>query len=173
MGSRKLTTFGLGFGIFLITCSFGQFWTVSAVEPGETEVSEDLCTATEAEIRAEYQRDHLNQKLQTWKEYWGWVQGFYKGNFLADGWTKYSQTTLDVVKSKDARPGIVKKLNRLGKLISREWAKHDSVRKITTTDLRRWHDAITEARRNDDGTGQGIQSALDKINDLAEKQLAG
>jgi hypothetical protein len=136
-------------------------------------VAEGFYTPTEAEIRAEYQRDRSNQKLQSWKEYRGWVEGFYQGNFLADGWTKYCQTTLDVVKSKDARPGILKKLNHLGKLISGEWAKHDSVRKITTTHLRRWHDVITEARRNDDGTGRGIQSAIDKINDLAEKQLAG
>jgi hypothetical protein len=173
MRLRKLTSYRLTFGIFIAFCSFEHCLPVSAVEPGETEVAESLYTPTEAETRAEYQRDRSNQKLQTWKEYWGWVQGFYRGNLLADGWTKYSQSTLAVVKAKDARPEILKKLNRLGKLISREWAKHDSVRKITTTDLRRWHDAITEARRNDDGTGQGIQSALDKINDQAEKQLAG
>ena len=96
---------------------------MTGLSQGETEAAEGLYTPTEAEIRAEYQRDRSNQKLQTWKEYWGWVQGFYQGNLLADGWTKYSQSTLDVVKAKDARTGILKKLNHLGKLISREWAK--------------------------------------------------
>jgi hypothetical protein len=173
MGPRKYTSYGLTFGILIAACSFEYCPSVYAAPLGDSEAAEGVSIPTEAEIRAEYQRDRSNQKLQSWKEYRGWVQGFYQGNLLADGWTKYSQSTLDDVKAKDARPGLLKKLNRLGKLISHEWAKHDSVRKITTTDLRRWHDAITEARRNDDGTGQGIQSALDKIHEQAEKQLAG
>jgi hypothetical protein len=173
MGRRKFTTNWLIFGILITICSFEYCWPVSATAFGENEATESISAPTEAEIRAEYQRDTSNQKVQTWKEYWGWVQGFYKGNLLADGWTKYSQTTLDAVKAKKARAALIKKLNQLGKLISREWAKHDSVRKITTTDLRRWHEAITEARRNDDGTGEGIQTAVDRIHKQAEKQLAG
>ena len=52
-------------------------------------------------------------------------------------------------------------------------ASTGSVRKITTTDLRRWNDAITEARRTDDGTGQGITKTIDTIHEQAEKQLSG
>jgi hypothetical protein len=146
---------------------------VAAPVPAKAEVVESLYTPSEAEVRAEYQRDPANQKLQTWREYWGWVQSFYKGNLMAAGWTKYSQTTLEDVKADDARPLLLKKINRLGKLIAQEWAKHDSVRKINTTDLKRWNDAITDARRKDDGTGQGILSAIDRICVQAERQLKG
>ena len=137
----------------------------------ETKMDEVLYTPNEKEVRAEYQRDLANQKVQTWREYWGWVQSFYKGNLLADGWTKYSQTTLEGVKGEDVRPTLLTKINRLGKLISQEWAKHDSVRKITTTDLKRWHDAITQARRNDDGSGHGIRKAMDEIHEQVQKQV--
>ena len=132
-----------------------------------------LYTPIEDEIRAEYQRDLSNQKLQTWREYWGWVQDFYKGNLLADGWTKYSKATLDVVKAEADRRAVLTKINRLGKVISQEWAKDGKVRRITTTDLKRWNDAIGEARRSDDGTGRGITRAIDAIHEQAEKQLAG
>jgi hypothetical protein len=145
----------------------------AAPVPAKAEVVESLYTPTEAEVRAEYQRDLANQKLQTWREYWGWVQSFYKGNLMAAGWTKYSETTLEEVKADDARPQLLKKINRLGKLIGQEWAKHDRVRKINTTDLKRWNDAITDARRKDDGTGQGILSTIDRICVQAERQLKG
>ena len=121
----------------------------------------------------------LNQKLQTWKEYWGWVQGFYQGNLLADGWTKYSQATLKVVKAEDARPTLLKKLNRLGKLISHEWAKHDSVRKITTTDLKHRTMASPRlvAKTTARATGSRWQSTRSTSrpgdNSTADKKLIG
>ena len=159
--------------IVINLCSPAPLGTVGMAAPGDSELDETLYTPVEAEVRAEYQRDLSNQKLQTWSEYWGWVQGFYKGNLLADGWTKYNQATLAAVKAERARRSILTKINRLGKVISQEWAKHGSVRKITTTDLRRWNDAISEARRTDDGTGRGIMKTIDTIHEQAQKQLSG
>jgi hypothetical protein len=153
--------------------------TVCVTDPGpgssqsQNPVDESLYAPVEAEIRAEYQRDLSNQKVQTWREYWEWVQSFYKGNLLADGWTKYCQTTLAAVKADGDRRVILTKINRLGKVISQEWAKDGRVRRITTMDLRRWNDEIGEARRTDDGSGQGIKKAIDTIHEQAEKQLAG
>jgi hypothetical protein len=146
---------------------------VAESEMAESIMDESLYAPVEAEVLAEYQRDLSNQKFQSWREYWGWVQDFYRGNLLADGWTKYSQATLDVVKAEARRRAILTKINRLGKVISQEWAKDGKVRKITTTDLRRWNDAIGEARRSDDGSGQGITKTIDAIHKQAEKQLAG
>lgn len=142
-------------------------------QAGEIQADESLYTPVEEEIRAAYQRDHSNQRFQTWHKYWGWVQDFYNGNLLADGWTKFSETTLNVIKADADRRTILTKLNRLGKVISQEWAKDGKVRRITTTDLRCWNDAIGEARRSDDGTGQGITKAIDAIHEQAEKQRAG
>jgi hypothetical protein len=127
-----------------------------------------LHAPTDAEFLAEYNRDRSNQKVQTWRQYWGWVQTFYKGNMLSEGWTKFSQVTLDTVKLESGRRAVVKHLNELGKIISQEWAKDTSVRKITTADLRRWNEAISEARRGDDGGGQRILIVLKSIREKAE-----
>ena len=173
MGRLKPTRQWLAFTTIIFLCLPAHQETVCVAGPDENQVDESLYTPVEEDIRAEYQRDLSNQQVQTWREYWGWVQDFYKGNLLADGWTKYSQATLDVVKAEAGRRTILTKINRLGKVISQEWAKDGKVRRITTTDLRRWNDAIGEARRSDDGTGQGITRAIDKIREQAERQLAG
>jgi hypothetical protein len=173
MGWLKPKRNWLAFTTIVFLCLPAHQEPVCVAGPGKSPGDESLYTPVEADIRAEYQRDLSNQKLQTWREYWGWVQNFYKGNLLADGWTKYSETTLNVVKAEADRRMILTKLNRLGKVIGQEWAKDGKVRRITTTDLRRWNDAIVEARRRDDGTGQGITKAIDTIREQAEKQLAG
>jgi hypothetical protein len=173
MGWLKPKRHWLAFTTIVFLCLPAHQEPVCVAGPGESPADESLYTPVEADIRAEYQRDLSNQKLQTWREYWGWVQSFYRGNLLADGWTKYSETTLNVVKVEADRRTILRKLNRLGKVIGQEWAKDGKVRRITTTDLRRWNDAIVEARRRDDGTGQGITRAIDTIREQAEKQLAG
>jgi hypothetical protein len=183
MGRLRPTRHWLAFTTIVFLCLPAHQETVCVAAPSESQVDESLVeesqvddrlyTPVEAEVRAEYQRDLSNQKLQTWREYWGWVQDFYRGNLLADGWTKYSETTLNVVKAEAARRTVITKLNRLGKVISQEWAKDGKLRRINTTDLRRWNDAIAEARRSDDGTGRGITKAIDAIYNQAETQLAG
>jgi hypothetical protein len=183
MGWLRPTRHWLAFATIVFLCLPAHQEPVCVAARGESQVEdshadasqvdESLYTPVEEEVRAEYQRDHSNQKVQTWREYWGWVQDFYKGNLLADGWTKYSETTLNVVKAEAARRTVLTKLNRLGKVISQEWAKDVKLRRINTTDLRRWNDAIAEARRSDDGTGRGITKAIDAIYEQAETQLAG
>ena len=86
--------------------------------------------------------------------------GLYKGNLLADGWTRISERTLAAVKSGEKRRALTDQFNALGKLLSREWAKNGDVRKITTTDLRRWNAAMSKALRADDGSGELIGKAL-------------
>lgn len=171
VGWTRATRNWLAFATIGFLCLPAHPQRVGVAAADETKMDEVLYTPVEEEVRAEYERDLANQKVQTWREYWSWVQSFYRGNLLADGWTKYSQTTLEVVKAEEVRPTLLTKINRLGKLISQEWAKHDSVRKITTTDLRRWHEVLTAARRNDDGTGHGIRKALDEIHEQIQRKV--
>jgi len=119
----------------------------------------------------EYERDRANGKLQTWDQYWGWVKAFYAGNVLADGWTKHGERSLAVIKSVENRQDLVAQYNELGKIVSREWAKEYAIRKIATADLRRWHEAVAEAVRVDDGSGEKIKKALDKVREQAEEHL--
>jgi hypothetical protein len=130
-----------------------------------------LYTPAQKDFRREYQRDMANGKLQTWDQYWEWVQTFYAGNLLSDGWTKRGDQSLAAVKSRENRQGLIDRYNSLGKIVSREWAKDYSVRKISTADLRRWHQAMADAVRTDDGSGERIKKALDSIRVQAEKQL--
>ena len=98
-----------------------------------------------------------NAKVQTWDQYWGWVQAFYAGNLLADGWTKHGEQSLAVIKSGENRQDLIDRYNELGKIVGRQWAKDYAVRKITTADLRRWHEAVAAAVRSDDGSGDKIK----------------
>ena len=52
-----------------------------------------LYTPAKEDFLPEYERDRANGKVQTWDQYWGWVQAFYAGNLLSDGWTKHGERT--------------------------------------------------------------------------------
>jgi hypothetical protein len=125
----------------------------------------------DAELFEAYQGDRSNQKVQSWGQYRGWVQTFYKGNLMSEGWTKFGQVTVSVVRSADTRQTVIAQINELGRIIGREWAKDSSVRKITTADLRRWNDLMASARQNDNGSGQQIIDALRTVRRLAEHRL--
>ena len=122
----------------------------------------------DADLLAAYKGDCSNQKVQSWGQYRGWVQTFYKGNLMSEGWTKFGQVTVSVVRSAETRQTVIAEINDLGRIIGREWAKDSSVRKITTADLRRWNDAMAAARQSDDGSGQRIIDALRAVRKLAE-----
>ena len=101
----------------------------------------------DAELFAAYQRDRSNQKVQSWGQYRDWVQTFYKGNLVSEGWIKFGEVTVGKVKSVAARQTVIAQINELGRIIGLEWAKDSSVRKISTTELRRWNDVMVTARR--------------------------
>ena len=124
----------------------------------------------DAELLAAYKGDRANQKVQSWVQYRGWVQTFYKGNLMSDGWTKFGQVTVSALKSTAARQTVIAQINDLGRIISREWAKDSSVRKISTADLRRWNDVIATAQQSDDGSGQRLIEALRAVHKLAESR---
>jgi hypothetical protein len=123
----------------------------------------------DAELLAAYQSDRSNQKLQSWGQYRSWVQTFYKGNLISEGWSKFGEVNVNAVKSAPAREAVIASINELGRIISLEWAKDSSVRRITTGDLRRWNDLIAAARESDDGNGQHIIKALTSVRRMAER----
>ena len=51
----------------------------------------------DAELFAAYQSDRSNQKMQSWGQYRGWVQTFYKGNLMSDGWSEFGEVTVGTV----------------------------------------------------------------------------
>ncbi len=123
-----------------------------------------------AELFAAYQSDQANQKLQSWAQYRGWVQTFYKGNLMSEGWTKFAEVTASKVKSPRARQAVIAQVGELGRIIGLEWAKDSSVRKITTADLRRWNEVMATARQSDDGSGQQMMNAMKAVRIMAENR---
>ena len=142
----------------------GEDTAVPARIAGVLDVPDD------AELLAAFKGDCANQKVQSWGQYRGWVQTFYKGNLMSDGWTKFGQVTVSALKSATARQAVIAQINDLGRIISREWAKASSVRKITTADLRRWNDLMVTARQSDDGSGQQTIDALRAVRRTAESR---
>jgi hypothetical protein len=124
----------------------------------------------DAEMFAAYQSDRSNQKLQSWAQYRGWVQTFYKGNLMSEGWSKFAEVTASKVKSARARQAVIAQVGELGRIIGLEWAKDSSVRKITTADLRRWNEVMATARQSDDGSGQQIMNAMKAVRIMAENR---
>ena len=121
----------------------------------------------DAELLRAYQSDRSNQKVQSWGQYRGWVQTFYQGNLLSEGWSKFARVTVSGVKSAANRQAIISQITDLGRIISLEWAKDSSVRKITTSDLKRWNAVMVSARQSDDGRGQQIMDALRAVRTMA------
>jgi hypothetical protein len=78
--------------------------------------------------------------------------------------------TVSKVKSAEARQAVIAHINELGRIISLEWAKDSSVRKITTANLRSWNEAMATARQSDDGSGQQIIGALRAVRRMAENR---
>ena len=88
---------------------------------------------------------------------------------MSEGWSKFGEVTVSTVRSAAARQAVITQINELGRIISLEWAKDSSVRKITTTDLRRWNDVMATARQSDDGSGQQIIDALRAVRRMAQR----
>jgi hypothetical protein len=124
----------------------------------------------DAELLAAYKRDLANQKVQSWGRYRGWVQTFYKGNMMSEGWRKFGEVTVSKVKSAAGRQAVLAQISDLGKIIGLEWAKDASVRKITTADLTRWNDLMVTARQSEDGSGQRTIDALTAVRKMAENR---
>jgi hypothetical protein len=115
---------------------------------------------TEEDFRAEYERDPANQKVQSWKDYWGWITTFYNGTIVAKGWTHEARATIELVKPGTKQQELLKLTNRLGKTISTEWAKQSGFGKISTADLVRWSAVLIAARRAENGSGDQLSAAL-------------
>jgi len=117
----------------------------------------------EKDFREPYQNDKANQARESWAEYWSWVNQFYKGNFLSEGWTAQSTKVLAGVKNDTVRNELRAQINDLGRRIAAEWSKDNGVRKINTQDLQQYARRFFAARKKDDGSGKAIREEIAAI----------
>jgi len=117
-----------------------------------------------------YKEDTENQKKQTWKDYWNWIQKFYRGTFFSAGWLEIRNELL-LGLDKKSKKKTEQMLNELGKKISAEWAKDNGVRKIDTGDVKKWANYLRAAKKKDAGDGTMVLKAVREIESEANKKL--
>jgi hypothetical protein len=139
--------------------------------------SDDPCDAKEFEgpsqqaYREEYDRDAVNQKKQTWPQYWGWVKSFHEGTFFVSGWTDRAKDLVVGVKIGPDRKKLVKEINEFGRDLCKEWAKDSSVCKVSTSDLTRWGKMVEKAKKSDAGDGEELAKTIALIREEYNKKV--
>jgi len=97
----------------------------------ESKAEGGLYAMSEEDFEIPYSKDLANQEKQTREKYSAWIPSFYKGNLISSGWDKNAKKFIGKLESKI----VNRHFNVIGRVIAAEWAKDNSVRKISTTDL--------------------------------------
>lgn len=115
-----------------------------------------------------YRSDPANQSLQTELEYLTWVRRFYLGSDIYPfGYQDITEAVLGDTSAK--RYSVLeRKLRLVGKTISGEWAKHKSVKRVTTRMLSVWAQAI----QNSVATGRS-EAMVDLVAADVRRLLSG
>jgi hypothetical protein len=127
---------------------------------------------SQQDYREEYDRDAINQKKQTWSQYWGWVKSFHEGTFFVSGWTDRAKELVAGVKPGADRKKLVKEIKDFGRDICKEWAKDSSVCKVGTAELTRWGKMIEKAKKSDAGDGEQLAKAISAIKEEYKKKVS-
>ena len=128
-------------------------------------------TPVPVDFRPTYDADPVNKRVQTWGQYWGWVETFYDGTLVSPGWTRQAKGLLEGVG--DAGQGLKLRasLNALGRDVCREWAKDNGVRKVDTNDLKRFLARLEDAAKRDGGNGSEIERAITAVRAEYERKM--
>ncbi len=127
--------------------------------------------STDPFFEKKYLEDKANQKYQTKSEYLEWVEKFYAGSWVADGWTDQSTSLIEKVTLPANKSAVAATLSTLGKTIAAEWAKDNHVRKINTDDLKKWGNQLKSAKSADDGSGSKITATLGNLKKEVDAKL--
>jgi hypothetical protein len=93
-----------------------------------------------------YKADSANKLIQTEEEYFTWIIRFYNGwELYRRGWTKMTNELLEQVEDPTQTKEIKFKIDRLGRLVSGEWAKKVKNRCIFTRHVAIWGNALLES----------------------------
>lgn len=105
----------------------------------------------QAFFQQQYEADAANKGKQGWKDYQDWVRTFYEGKTFppVPGWKSREKDILSKMPS--ARQGEVSAaLAKAGQLLAAEWAKDNSVRRVSTSDLQTWGRRFSDAAKDPD-----------------------
>lgn len=120
----------------------------------------------------QYQQDVVNKNSQSLDEYLKWVIRFYKGwDLYPSGWDNITQEVLLKINKYPAAGEIRVKLDRLGLIISAEWAKNNKTRIINTRLVALWGNSLIKSLEHGE-TLQLINRVAADINNLLTRKLA-
>jgi hypothetical protein len=98
-----------------------------------------------------YEADEVNKKIQTKEEYLTWIVRFYSGwELYRRGWIKMTNELVDQVEDPSQIKEIRYKIDRIGRLVSGEWAKKADTRTIYTRNVSIWGNALLESLDRDE-----------------------
>ena len=93
-----------------------------------------------------YEADHANKKVQTQEEYLTWIVRFYSGwELYRRGWIKMTNELIEQVEDPSQVDEIRQKVDRIGRLVSGEWAKKSDTRTIYLRHVSIWGNALLES----------------------------
>lgn len=93
-----------------------------------------------------YEADAINKKIQTQEEYLVWIVRFYTGwELYRRGWIKMTNELVAQVEDPDQINEIRHKVDRIGRLVSGEWAKKSDTRTIYLRHVSIWGNALLES----------------------------
>lgn len=118
----------------------------------------------------QYQQDTVNKNIQNQEEYLTWIIRFYKGwELYPSGWNNITQEVLLKLKNRQAANKVKVKMERLGLLISEEWAKNNKTRIINTRHVSVWGSALLKSLDHDETLQLIDRVSMDIDNLLAHK----
>jgi hypothetical protein len=93
-----------------------------------------------------YEADEINNKIQKKEEYLTWIVRFYKGwELYRRGWIKMTNELVAQVQDPSQVNEIQYKIDRIGRLVSGEWAKKSDTRTIYLRHVSIWGNALLES----------------------------
>jgi hypothetical protein len=117
-----------------------------------------------------YEADDANKKIQTEQEYMTWIVRFYNGwELYGRGWTKMTDELLAQIDDPAEAREIRWKMDRIGRLVSAEWAKKSDARRIYLRQVSIWGNALLESLDRDQALELVTQVDRDVDDLLAHK----
>ncbi|WP_049630532.1 hypothetical protein [Cellvibrio sp. pealriver] len=93
-----------------------------------------------------YEADKANKDIQTQEEYLTWIVRFYNGwELYRRGWIKMTDELVAQVDDPRQVKEIKFKIDRIGRLVSGEWAKKSDTRTIYLRHVSIWGNALLES----------------------------
>jgi len=122
-------------------------------------------------FEAVYEADSANQELQSKQAYLSWIIRFYQGSAIyRRGWNDLVPDVIAGIEPPEQQQALERQLHSIGRRISADWAKDNSVRQITTAHLATWGQAMNESVVRDEQVELVQQIARD-VDRLLQNQL--